>query len=178
LTSPDARVRLTVLWIWVLSVESVAGAIILASRPSQAFPNMSPFRVIVFLLSSCAIGAVGLAPHVARATCGDWTAQVAYPNVTPKAGGISRKALVPVSTMLAPSNHEPMRAPCRGPNCRSAPHEPAPVVPVTSTRIDSGLLAMDSEFDSLMPEVCSPVASDGARPTKGFPLGIEHPPRV
>jgi hypothetical protein len=144
----------------------------------QAFPNMPRIHLIVLFLTSCAIGVAGLAASVARATCGDWTVNVADPAVTAKSGGISGKAVVSVSTMLAPSNHEAMQVPCHGPNCRSAPHEPTPVAPVTSSRIDSGLLTVYCGFDSSMPEVCSPVANDGARPTKGFPLGIEHPPRV
>jgi hypothetical protein len=139
---------------------------------------MLRYSAIVFLFAPCAIGLALLTSNTAVATCGDWTIHGAKTGIPKNIRFISDTVARPVTLLTAALNHETSRGPCHGPNCQSAPSQPAPVMPVTFPRIDSVMLAIRGAVGDSSAESCSSFAEDCARAVRGFPLGIEHPPRV
>jgi hypothetical protein len=148
--------------------------ITLPAKSRGSFTAARPIRSALAVLFAVAMVA-GLASF-AQASCGDWLANpdpsMASHAATPAAQQASGKGQT-----LATKSHLP--APCNGPICGKAPDAPSPAVPATvldrMDRISIALHAADGDLASGR----FGFSSDwDARPLKGFPSRLEHPPRA
>jgi hypothetical protein len=140
---------------------------------SQMLVNVFSVRRSCLTATIVACLGVALSNQTAEASCGDWLAGHQGPAVTQTNGAGS-----PEFAQTEPVSNVPV-APCHGPSCRSNPElpiTPAPA-PELPTHRDAGALcrllgvAGGLEFEPF------PAVADAAA-ASGYPLAIEHPPRV
>jgi hypothetical protein len=138
---------------------------------------MSANRSILFLralpiVAACA--AFSVPAEQAFATCGDWLAHPATESADaamPIADTASRAADPQES-----SSHR--RSPCHGPSCGRGPH--APLAPAPAPSISAGndlACGIGLGWQSCETTRLDARTLDAANPRRGFPFGIDRPPR-
>ena len=117
---------------------------------------------------------------VAHATCGDWLAHPGHsmsPAVAEQSESTSKHEGALAERSADPDGRS-HRAPCSGPECRGAPHNPLPPAPPTLVNPSDRLLLVGltilGDEGGRSPFLDSESAPHGMR---GFPVAIEHPPR-
>jgi hypothetical protein len=130
----------------------------------------SPRLIVVawFALVHCLFAAK------AWASCGDW---LAHPmRLEPEAASRDHHAdlaEIPLSDASRPA------APCNGPLCQRSRQPAAPVAPIQPSvaQRDPGCLSASEAAEEQLPRLQFCQESD-LQPSRGFPLGIDRPPRV
>jgi len=128
------------------------------------------------MIASAMLAVVALVGHgtVASASCGDWLADPSH----------SMAVAIPTSQEPADiperlADRAGGPAPCHGPLCRQAPDQPAPPLPATiSVRIDKLGIAAPPAVDDPEARQFGLSPESEAHSARGFPLRVEHPPRV
>jgi hypothetical protein len=125
----------------------------------------------VLAASACWILLTVTVSH-AYASCGDWLEHSDRSATASKQNG---------DTLAAPgdiTNHSPAR-PCNGPFCSRVPKQPAAPAPVdissapAKSALHVGLVTLAEYMRRT--NIAGEIA---ARPAKGFPASIDHPPRA
>jgi hypothetical protein len=116
---------------------------------------------------------------VTYASCGDW---LEHDPIALGRVAVDRSTAGPLSaigTNLKADDKGMPLVPCNGPFCRQAPPLPdAPAAPVAQwSTVEHAVLSGSSTGVSISrPDLL--VNNEDARPAKGFPTRIDHPPRV
>jgi hypothetical protein len=108
----------------------------------------------------------------ATASCGDWLAHPSRPHSEAPDHRDNKIRRSQAAMPLIPFQ-------CDGPHCRQAPALPSPTAPVTTLpQVDKPVLAVHPvSWDANQP--CDDIGITlDARPLRGHPARIDHPPRV
>jgi hypothetical protein len=133
--------------------------------------------LLVVAVSLLALGGAAGSPN-AVASCGDWLSHASGTATRPVSEKSTRRhdAVVRLTDASTPTK---LRVPCRGHFCGQAPSRPmTPSTPVTSTAVPEPALLCSSVAVRTYRLPDSMTAALEARPTKGFPTRIDHPPRA
>jgi hypothetical protein len=112
----------------------------------------------------------------AIASCGDWLVHDRAPN---RPGVTSSQSANRMEfSFVARQQQTTLPVPCGGPNCQRAPLQPVvPASPgITLSFSELAVLVAPAAW-MVITQPDSAIADTSARPTKGFPLRIDHPPR-
>lgn len=141
------------------SFPAISGKRTLAVVPSAGW------RALLTLAALVGIGSV------ANASCGDWLADPGH--------SMAVADQTPVGISDGQANLVSGRAPCDGPYCRKAPDQPAPPVPLIIS-IQTEKLGISAPSAASISEVrrFGVLRESNAHPATGYPLRVEHPPRV
>lgn len=156
-------------------------------RPSIAFRALMDrsagscggVRAILILLSFVALQVTIVSR--AGASCGDWlahsTRMSASTQVDSRSSGSSARQVA--TSYHSQSSSIPTPAPCRGPYCRSVPAQPVPPMPPNVVP-HSNKLALVGRTILHKVDGCFSRVSDESlvHSMRGFPAGIERPPRA
>jgi len=141
-----------------------------AARPWARWRTLAPLTAAASTLLLFAAAAPS-----ASASCGDWLADPAHA-MQQQAASSSTPAEAPVRIGTQRPTGKP---PCSGPLCRQTPGAPAPPVPVTtSLRVEKLTIAARSPASDPVARQFGRARESDARADRGFPLRVEHPPRV
>ena len=118
----------------------------------------------------------------AVASCGDW---LAHPDGSHSSAQRSMSddqrnadSAASVGGTFA-SNKDSIPLPCDGPSCRRAPSRPVPVIPPSNvSATDKLLLAGHDVVREPLSRWTFTTGDSSAHAIRGFPVGIEHPPRA
>ena len=126
-------------------------------------------RSLLTALAVCVVGSFFASS--AFASCGDWLADHSEEQIAP--GGVAS----PLGSYdpESPTQHSP----CRGPGCRNAPdspHGPVPASELKLQRLDMAVWGSQAPSNSGQSSYHDFEAF--ARVLRGYPMGIEHPPRA
>lgn len=136
-------------------------------------------RAILILLSFIALQAICVSRAVA--SCGDWLAHSTSMFSSAPDDNPSRESATKgtASSDQSQSRRTPAPAPCRGPYCRSVPAQPAPPLPPRVVPKSSKLaLAGKADFHEVDGHFARVRDDFLAHSLRGFPPGIERPPRT
>jgi hypothetical protein len=134
------------------------------------------------LVSAFAFTLVAGVASFASASCGDWLANPGHSMGKTAMGktamGKTAHANQPAESSQPLASRTPAKPPCDGPMCQKAPVAPSPAVPATVLeRADKNGVSLHTVANDLSAWQFGSSDWD-ARPSKGFPFRLEHPPRA
>jgi hypothetical protein len=118
------------------------------------------------------------APAV-HASCGDWLAHPPAAVLSVEALATSGRGGGPTDGVLYHYRHLTGRQPCQGPACGKAPEHRPPAVPTGDSGQTEHLGLAVHAITTAPTCPPSPISVElEARPVRGFPARIDHPPRI